>query len=900
MARKKSRQPHAAPRPTPSTTAVQPASAVVGVTTVAPPAVALQAEPSPKTSDAPVSTTPAIRFFVKLFQVFASLQLAIVLLSIFTLVLIEATLLESWYSTQVAQDAIYHTWWFALLLTLLGANVICAALKKIDSKKWNEGGGWLFLGLLGTMALVVIFLGLISDGIFYGVIRKNPGLEALVEQGSAHPAWYPILLAQLAVALLATILPWTPLDRYLARKVMFWQLVRFAVVGLLWLGAILFSVGKVTGWLMALVVIGILTVVFAVGQFSGVSAKLDEVFVRFWPWKKHQTGFLVTHLGLIILVFGAFLTAAFGIDGQMIMLDTTDRDIQARFGVPNRTNILHLGSRHRIDVFQLKLTEKNKEDLKALLRRIDHGETIPREMQPLIHRQWSMSLSPGSFPWYDEKDFQIDLPVSLQFFKFLSSPFPGFTRSLEGGPTLQVSNFLPYTERWPYSPAEAKEKEKGFPALQLKLFAPMAGKPIERWVVGVPDFDADASPLAAEIFILPEKQLLEEFLNPPLPEKMGKDGQLVLLLDGKQVMRINVDKAKLGETMPVPGSDLKVKLTECGNLLQQFFKDRKPEELPQYPMVKFELSKDGDTGEYVSCARLPHRQALEKGKEIIPVAAWFHHPDFRWGRQDRMGALQFLQAPDGKVYYRVFGKEGLKERGQEIDVNDSITEHKLPLKMELRFQIGGYIARAVERETLKPRNLKPGAESQDRLEPAVRGTLTIDGKEQPFWARFNSPAARLLPGGADIYLVRYQPDSETVEFSTTLLRAKEIKDPGTDRSAAFESEILLHATEGNAERTTRHRIYMNHTLDHGYYRLFQANYRGITDPESLEPIVDKGRKVSLSGLTVAFDPGLMCKHVGWSLVVLGIVLMFYMKAYFFKSSVKRATEQGHLDLRLPM
>src|SRR5437763_222896 len=128
MARKKSR-----PAPSPSSTAVQPASAVAGVSTVAPPVVSpLPAELAPRTVEAPLQAPPASRFFVKLFKVFSSLQLAIVLLSIFTLTLIQATLLESWYSTQVAQDAIYHTWWFGLLLGLLGVNVICAALKKID------------------------------------------------------------------------------------------------------------------------------------------------------------------------------------------------------------------------------------------------------------------------------------------------------------------------------------------------------------------------------------------------------------------------------------------------------------------------------------------------------------------------------------------------------------------------------------------------------------------------------------------------------------------------------------------------------------------------------------------------------------------------------------------------
>ncbi|NUM88895.1 MAG: cytochrome c biogenesis protein ResB [Bdellovibrionales bacterium] len=35
------------------------------------------------------------------------------------------------------------------------------------------------------------------------------------------------------------------------------------------------------------------------------------------PWRRHHTGFLVTHLGIIILLVGAFLTQRFGVDGSM-------------------------------------------------------------------------------------------------------------------------------------------------------------------------------------------------------------------------------------------------------------------------------------------------------------------------------------------------------------------------------------------------------------------------------------------------------------------------------------------------------------------------------------------------------------------------------------------------------
>src|SRR5262245_40012126 len=91
------------------------------------------------------------------FRVLSSLQLAIGLLSLFTLCLIVATLLESAYSTKIAQDLIYRTWWFSLLLVFLAANVLGAALKKYPWKKSQTG----FL-ITHSGLLVLVFGGLFT------------------------------------------------------------------------------------------------------------------------------------------------------------------------------------------------------------------------------------------------------------------------------------------------------------------------------------------------------------------------------------------------------------------------------------------------------------------------------------------------------------------------------------------------------------------------------------------------------------------------------------------------------------------------------------------------------------------------------------------------------------------
>jgi hypothetical protein len=38
-----------------------------------------------------------------------------------------------------------------------------------------------------------------------------------------------------------------------------------------------------------------------------------------YPWKKHQTGFVITHLGILIILAGSLITQQFGLDGQIAL-----------------------------------------------------------------------------------------------------------------------------------------------------------------------------------------------------------------------------------------------------------------------------------------------------------------------------------------------------------------------------------------------------------------------------------------------------------------------------------------------------------------------------------------------------------------------------------------------------
>lgn len=442
--------------------------------------------PSPRTNnrDLPPGPLTASHLGKRLFRILASLRLAIVLLSLFAICLAGATLIESRYGTHIAQELVYRSGWFALLLGLLAVNVLCAALKK-------------------------------------------------------------------------------------------------------------------------------------------------------YPWKRHQAGFLITHAGLLVLLAGGLLTTLFGIEGQMVLIDSPDPAIQARTGLSNQARSIYLSGEQKIEVYRLKRPRSvSAPQLLRLVRALDRGEEVPEETRACVDRAWTFPFRPGPFAWHSDEHVQLRLPWELAILYALACPLPGRLHDLDGHATLAVDNFYPHTER-------------------------------------------------------------------------AANGEIV------------------------------------------------------------------------------------------------------------------------------------------------------------------------------PRDVPPGTEDDGGLGPAIRCILSGSGGTQAFQVVLSRPAARVRLGD-DFYLVRYRSDVRPLDFTLTLLRARQRNDPGTDRPAWFQSDVTVTAARGDNLQLREHSIVMNHPLQDGPYKIYQTNYRALIDPDTQAPILDGRRQVSLSGLTVACDPGLWLKYAGSLTVVLGIATMFYMRAYFFR------------------
>lgn len=50
-----------------------------------------------------------------------------------------------------------------------------------------------------------------------------------------------------------------------------------------------------------------------------LAVNLGSVALSRWPWKKHHTGFLITHLGIIVLLIGSIVGRIWGVEGTMTL-----------------------------------------------------------------------------------------------------------------------------------------------------------------------------------------------------------------------------------------------------------------------------------------------------------------------------------------------------------------------------------------------------------------------------------------------------------------------------------------------------------------------------------------------------------------------------------------------------
>lgn len=185
----------------------------------------------------------------------------------------------------------------------------------------------------------------------------------------------------------------------------------------------------------------------------------------------------------------------------------------------------------------------------------------------------------------------------------------------------------------------------------------------------------------------------------------------------------------------------------------------------------------------------------------------------------------------------------------------------------------------------------------------VKVRLTVDGESQEFWLRQfdffspdglerNVPTAasqtlfqRTSAAGTEVQLI-YAQNTVDLNFALRLDRFHNRLDPGTSMASHYSSDVtLVEKNDPKKELAPNLKVLMNQPIDlfepgtRQVWRLFQTSFNGpYLNREAASADRDQ---FYVSSFTVHYSPGRGLLYLGCLLIVLGIGIMFSMKAYFF-------------------
>jgi sugar lactone lactonase YvrE len=575
-----------------------------------------------------------------------------------------------------------------------------------------------------------------------------------------------------------------------------------------------------------------------------------------YPWKRHQTGFVVTHIGLLVLLAGAALGRIYGIDAQVFVFE--------------------LGADHRAYAddlkFQMSVHEPGGEPQEIVLDDfkpgifswVDYGNMF-RFNQPgdvSASLGWKLfraycglvfSIADRTTPGdvlYDRDGVKLEVLDYYADSREVSAPMvelmhtmPSAPRVTEDGKTeegpVQWASFsLSVTA----APNQKEQYPNGLGARQLA-----GGGHVAFWLTG-------------------SREQVDAFLNGGPEGPLGEKGQVVLFVGGKKHHFLVDEKLEKGP-FPLEGSELEAEViaywpqrdidreqSKDGRIVWTGAPDAQS---PEDPGVKISLHRDGQpAGELVLFARAPDDNIHDYQNKVFGDY-WFDPPQ---PKQEGAKAppmitgggsrIDIIQSPDAKLYYRYWRRS---EKKLEF-------ARELPLGGSPETAVAGFTM-PVGQQKMYVKEFVPSPEPASDVflplpfdreknigvrQPAAQVRLTVDGQSEEFWiAAYIGPPEEPPPletqrhtvFGRDRFVSLIMPvDSVDIGFRTRLLQFERKLDPGTSQPSHYSSTIDI--LDRDRDRT----IYAAGLDGSGAVDLKAPTPRGASDIASAAGIAIDGKR----------------------------------------------------------
>jgi len=514
--------------------------------------------------------------------------------------------------------------------------------------------------------------------------------------------------------------------------------VKLAVISILLLSAVL-AFATIMGSYYGMR--GSQIVVYQRGWFGGVLFLLGlNVFcaaMSRFPWKLRQAGFVITHLGIIIILVGAFVTQQFGMDGNM--------------PIPEKK----------------QSSEIVLNDLKLILRDQKTGK-VESFSVPEFHRTKAGELLKVKLAGGEDLIIDKVIPRAIPETKMILSPIPGV-----GLPAVKVglTNSRFQIEEWLRLDAKNEKSELNLgPA--IVTFQKLIHKDDE-----------------SRFFqTKPENKVNNVDKGRLLVERNGQRFALKitdLIGSWRAVKDIDLE-VKVERYLPyavVEGKKLVSKSTEPVN--------------PAVELLVRDTKNPQSVEKHTVFALFPEFTTLHGGKKSAEktLGVTFgmqksEEPSQLMGVGKSRGRLYLAQTADNsKILYRVLASSGALNGQGEL-----IPGKKIPTGwMDIELELKEWLPSAVFDEEPRSVEVLQGAD-----EPFLTAIRVKVGDRPSFWLL--EGAGKGLAVGAMDLIIEYSRGKLQLPFSLYLDKFSMGTNPGTNTAASFISDVTVKDPKANADK----------------------------------------------------------------------------------------------------
>ena len=555
-----------------------------------------------------------------------------------------------------------------------------------------------------------------------------------------------------------------------------------------------------------------------------LALNVAAVVISRYPWKRKHTGFIVTHVGIEVLLLGCLLDIRLSQEGRVAMR-------------PGQS---------------VETIDSTRDGLFVSWQSDGRARTQVVAMDA---------------PWRDAGYPSIARFVASPVLGLPERPtWPAGRRvphALGPGVTLELIDWLPAAK----PRTRVEPRAGGNPAVELTLSGQTpAGMAVDDRLVLHSDEENGASGtlfggvIEASLWRARAPEEASRFIAPIDVNQLPASGRLDLLIDGAW------QSLDVAQSLNKPITlDAKTTATIDGYYPSARWDGTKlttDGDAPHDPMVQLTLTRGEAKATLVVAARAPYLTgplaSVPAAFGAVPVARLEHPAMLKTDPAGVRGRLELLAADDGRLLFRRCGLRGVEASGELARGANVPAWMGLSLGLS-QYESSGTLSAGFVASDVAAKDLSDSMR-------AARVALSVDGTTRELSVARGAAAQTVKTPRGDV-TVQYGFDAIDLPASLTLKAARMGRDPGTDRAASYESDVAVQQTDG---RHYDAHITMNEPLTVAGRTFYQSGFD------------ERGAGGPISVLSMRYDPGRPVKYAGCGLIVLGIFLMFYMKAYFQK------------------